>query len=120
VAKSDGTKRLEAVFAGLPKGQRAIAEAVRKAILAEASTLSEDVKWRAPVWSGRKLVFSLMVYDDHLNLGFWRGAELAERHPSIEGTGKSLRHIKLHAAGDAGLASVRSAIRDAVQLDAGE
>jgi hypothetical protein len=119
MARSDGTERLEAVFAKLPKGQRAIADALRRAIRSEAPALSEDVKWSAPVWGGRKLVFCLMIYDDHLNLGFWRGAELVERHPSIEGTGKSLRHIQIHAVADAKLASVRAAIRDAVRLDEG-
>jgi hypothetical protein len=118
MAKTAGTKKLETVFAALPPEQRRIAEALRRAIRAEGPTLVEDVKWNAPVWGGQKLVFCLMVYDDHLNLGFWRGAELAEGHPTIEGTGKSLRHIKVHGPGDARLASVRAAIRDAIRLDA--
>jgi hypothetical protein len=118
MAKSEGARKLEAVFEKLPKEQRAVADALRRAIRLEAPSLTEDVKWRSPVWGGRTLVFCLMIYEAHINLGFWRGAELASRHPSIEGTGKSLRHIKVHAPGDAKLASVRSAIRDAVRLDA--
>jgi hypothetical protein len=118
MAKTEGTKKLEAILAKLPKDQRAIADALRTAIRSEAPALTEDVKWGSPMWSGRKLVLSLMIFDRHINLGFWRGAELAERHPLIEGTGKSIRHIKVHAASDAKLASVHAAIRDAVRLDA--
>jgi hypothetical protein len=116
--KSAGTKKLEALFADLPPAQRQIADALRRAIRAEGPALLEDVKWNSPAWAGQKLVLCLMVYDSHLNLGFYRGAELAERHPTIEGTGKSLRHIKIHGAADAKLASVHAAIRDAIQLDA--
>lgn len=115
---SAGTKKLEAVFAALPPEQRAIADALRRAIRAEGPALVEDVKWNSPAWGGQKLVLCLMVFDTHLNLGFYRGAELAKRHPSIEGTGKSIRHIKIHGAADAKLASVRAAIRDAIELDA--
>jgi hypothetical protein len=115
----DGTKRLEAVFATLDPDRKAVADALRAEIRAAGPGLSEDVKWRAPVWSGRRLVFCLMVYDRHVNLGFWHGAELAERHPAIVGIGKSLRHIRIPAAKDARSAAVRAAIRDAVRLDAG-
>ncbi|MCI4330083.1 MAG: DUF1801 domain-containing protein [Thermoplasmata archaeon] len=118
MAASAGTKKLEAVFSALPPEQRAIADALRRAIRAEGPTLVEDVKWNSPAWGGQKLVFCLMIFDSHLNLGFFRGAELAKRHPSIEGTGKSLRHIKIRGAADAKLVSVRAAIRDAIKLDA--
>jgi hypothetical protein len=116
--KSEGTRKLEAVFAALPPEQRTIATALRKAIRDEGPELAEDVKWNSPVWGGRKLAICLMVFDTHLNLGFFRGAELAVRHPTIEGTGKALRHIKIHGAGDAKLPSVKAAIRDAIRLDA--
>jgi hypothetical protein len=116
---AQGTKRLETVFSDLDPDRQAVAVALRSAIRAAGPELVEDVKWRAPVWSGRKLVFCLMVYDHHINLGFWRGAELSERHPAIVGSGKSLRHIRIPAPKDAKSATVRAAIRDAIRLDAG-
>jgi hypothetical protein len=118
MARSEGTQKLEAVFAELPPEQRKIADALRKAIRAEGPGLAEDVKWNAPVWGGRRLVVCLMIFDSHLNLGFFRGAELAAKHPTVEGTGKSLRHIKIHGAADAKLPSVTAAVRDAIRLDA--
>jgi hypothetical protein len=118
MAKSDGTTRLEAVFAALPPEQRKLADALRRTIRAEGPELTEDVKWNAPVWGGRKLVFCLMVYDDHINLGFFHGADLAAKHPTIEGTGKGLRHIKVQRPADAKLPSVKAAIRDALRRDA--
>jgi hypothetical protein len=116
---SQGSKRLEAVLKDLDADRNAVAVALRSSIRAAGPELVEDVKWRAPVWSGRKLVFCLMVYDRHINLGFWRGAELSERHPAIVGSGKSLRHIRIPAPKDAKSVAVRAAIRDAIRLDLG-
>jgi len=115
----DGAHRLDRVVEALDPERKAVAEALRAAIRAAGPGLSEDVKWRAPVWSGRKLVFCLMVYDRHINLGFWQGAELGKRHPAIVGSGKSLRHIRIGAPNDAKSTVVRAAIRDAIRLDAG-
>ncbi len=35
------------------------------------------------------------VFTDHVNVGFFRGAEIADRDGLLEGTGKSMRHVKL-------------------------
>jgi hypothetical protein len=114
-----GTERLEAVFAALDPERRAVAEALRREIRAIGPHLSEDVKWAAPVWSGRKLVFCLMVYDHHVNLGFFQGASLAGRHAAIVGTGKALRHMRVATPKDARTPAVRAAIRDAIRWDGG-
>ena len=37
----------------------------------------------------------LQVHAAHVNLGFYRGAELPDREHLLEGTGKALRHAKL-------------------------
>jgi hypothetical protein len=43
------------------------------------------------------------VFKAHVNVGFFRGAELADRKGLLEGTGKFMRHVKLgpHRAVDA-------------------
>ena len=35
------------------------------------------------------------VFKAHVNVGFFRGAELADPHGILEGTGKLMRHVKL-------------------------
>ncbi len=37
----------------------------------------------------------IMPQKTYANLGFYHGASLAESHPSLEGTGARLRHIKV-------------------------
>ena len=35
------------------------------------------------------------VFKAHVNVGFFRGAEIADPHRILEGTGKFMRHVKL-------------------------
>ena len=35
------------------------------------------------------------VFKAHVNVGFFRGAEIADPHGLLEGTGKLMRHVKL-------------------------
>ena len=108
---------IDSVIWDMPPDLAKIAVALRKAIRSAAPALEECVKWNAPNWRGRKLVLCLMVYPNHINLGLWRGAELAPSFPSIEGTGKSLRHVRIRDERQARSAEIRKLILAAAKLD---
>ena len=40
------------------------------------------------------------AFKAHVNVGFFRGAELADPNGLLEGTGKFMRHVKLRAEGE--------------------
>lgn len=40
------------------------------------------------------------AFRSHVNVGFFRGAELADPSGLLEGTGKYMRHVKLRPGGD--------------------
>lgn len=40
------------------------------------------------------------VYKAHLNIGFFRGAELADPEGLLEGSGKMMRHVKLRVGNE--------------------
>ncbi len=40
------------------------------------------------------------AFKAHVNVGFFRGAELADPNGLLEGTGKFMRHVKLRPEGD--------------------
>jgi hypothetical protein len=109
---------IDAIFADLPAELGTIAGELRRTIHAVAPRLQECVKWNAPHWMGRKLVLNFMVYPDHLSLGVWRGAELADSFRILEGTGKSLRHVKVKSVAQARSAEIRKIIEAACTLDA--
>jgi hypothetical protein len=108
---------IDRLFADLPNSYRAIAKALRGAILAEAPELHETIKWNNPFWVGRSDVLCLQCYDDHVNLGLLRGAELTDRFPRLEGTGRHMRHVKVTDPTDARSPELRRLIRAAARLD---
>ena len=49
----------------------------------------------------------------HVNVGFFRGAELADPEGLLEGTGRLMRHVKLRPAEDIDATALRGLIRTA-------
>jgi len=49
----------------------------------------------------------------HVNVGFFRGAEIADSTGLLEGTGKFMRHVKLRPNGDVDPAALRELIATA-------
>jgi len=53
------------------------------------------------------------VFKTHVNVGFFRGAEIADPHRILEGTGKFMRHVKLNSSRDVDAAALRKLIETA-------
>ena len=101
----------------LPPDTRAVVEALRRLIVAIAPHAHEDLKWGQPWYAGNKGVCYIAAFKNHVNLGFARGAELADPRGRLEGTGKGMRHVKIRSAKDID-AAVKSLLREAFKLDA--
>ena len=108
--------RVDKLFRTLPRSYAATAHALRAVVRAEAPALRETVKWNNPFWVGRADVLCLQCYDDHVNLGVLRGAELAATFPQLEGSGRSMRHVKVATPAAARSPSVASIVRAAARL----
>ena len=53
------------------------------------------------------------AFKDHVNVGFFRGAELADPVGMLEGTGKYMRHVKLRPDTDIDAAALTKLIESA-------
>jgi len=53
------------------------------------------------------------VFTSHVNVGFFKGAELADPAGLLQGTGKSMRHVKLRPGEAVDEAALRSLIEAA-------
>ena len=53
------------------------------------------------------------AFTAHVNVGFFRGAELADPNGLLEGTGKFMRHVKLRPARDVDAAAMRKLVETA-------
>src|SRR5438093_7926368 len=55
------------------------------------------------------------VMKNHINLGFLRGAELADPQRILEGTGKQMRHIKIRNMSDLLRPAIRTYLQEACE-----
>jgi hypothetical protein len=56
------------------------------------------------------------AFKAHVNVGFFRGAEIADPEGLLEGTGKFMRHVKLRPGGDVNVTALMKLI-DAAYAD---
>jgi len=103
------------LVAGADAAVGAIARTLRGVILAVDPAALEVVRLgdRAATYGvGPKKMSEAYVYvmpqREQVNLGFFRGTSLDDPEGLLEGTGKSMRHIKVRSIEDAD----RSAVRD--------
>ena len=106
-----GVRNVATLIAGYPEPQRATVNALRALIREVAPHLDESVKWGKPAYGrGPKTLCSLVPHIHYVNLQVFNGAGLPDPDRLLEGTGKSLRHVKCRTTADA----ERPALRDLV------
>jgi hypothetical protein len=54
------------------------------------------------------------IQSSYVNLGFYHGAALDDPTGLLEGTGKSLRHVKAHDVGEVKNAALTALLREAI------
>lgn len=118
-APPDGTA-LASYIRQLPKHQQTIIHAVRRVAREAVPKLSEDLKWGRPTFllGSRRLA---VVYGagDHVKLGFFDAVALGNRAAAFEGTGRRMRHLKLHTVEDVEPGSLITVFRAAARVRAG-
>ena len=51
------------------------------------------------------------AFREHVDVGFFRGAELADAHGLLEGTGRFMRHVKLRPESEVDVEALKAQIR---------
>ncbi|MEO0466131.1 MAG: DUF5655 domain-containing protein [Pseudomonadota bacterium] len=108
---------IEAYFEKQDTPVKAIALAMRERVETLGPHLICKLAWGFPCWSGHERIISVIAHSSRCNLQLFYGAALAPKFARIEGTGKSLRHVKVHSLADVdgGLDDIIGA---AISLDA--
>jgi hypothetical protein len=95
---------------------RPLFRAVRAFVRKHAPELQERIHMDVPTYWGSQALLYLADHSRHVNLGFTQGARLADPDGLLEGTGKSMRHVKVRSRDDLTPALARL-VRAAVALD---
>ena len=82
-------------FARLKPSQKDVATALRRLVRAAAPDAEERISWGNPCYYIDGPVIYVAASRDHVKLGFFQGAKLADPGGFMEGTGKGMRHIKV-------------------------
>ncbi len=78
-----------------------VAEGLRRLMKKTVKGCTESVNpWRIPTFESNGQMCFFMVVKNHVTFGFIRGTALADPEGLLEGTGKSVRHVKLRAVED--------------------
>jgi len=87
--------------AGVDAAMRPLFRATRAFVRKHAPALRERLYMGIPAYFlGDEQRLYLADHTRHVNLGFTTGARLADAHGLLEGTGKSLRHVKIRGKDD--------------------
>jgi hypothetical protein len=78
--------------------QAEVVARLREIVRGRYPQLREDIKWHVPVYSlDTTPIVGIEGFKAHVNLKFFRGAELEDRDGILQGTGKGVRHARFRS-----------------------
>jgi len=89
--------RIENYIARQPSPQKEICLRLRELILRTYPDIQEEFRWGVPVFGGRYYIGALK---DHVNLGFSISGLSPDKLKLFEGSGKTMRHLKIRSLQD--------------------
>ena len=98
-----------------PAKNRTMINALRRFVKSEAPRLEESVKWGNGCWlRGDVPVAYVYSAPDHVQFGFFNGANLKDPKALLRGKGAYVRHIRLTKSTDIDAAPFRALLKQAV------
>jgi len=112
---------IESFFAALPGQKRARALRLRDIIIEVHPKIVERIKWGNLTFVyNENNIASVYSFEtiSYINLAFFKGTLLPDPKRLLEGTGKGMRHIKVHSEKDINKKQIISWIKEAIKLNA--
>src|SRR6187401_1274853 len=89
----------DAFAADQKRPQQAVIRALRRFVKRVRPELVESVKWGNGCWlDGTKPVAFAYAAPGHVQFGFFGGASLKDPQGLLQGSGRYVRHLKVHTA----------------------
>lgn len=110
-------KSVEAYIAGLGDWRGEVVAKVRGLVRESAPGVTESIKWGQPIFEDGGPIAYVRAFGEHVNFGFWRGAELPDPKGLLEGEGDRMRHVKLTGMKDIKVKAFKDLVRAAVELN---
>jgi hypothetical protein len=102
---------------GLTGWKKVVSERLRQLIRGASRELTEEVKWGWPCYTvGGKCICGFMAMKDTVNFVLYLGADLDDPSDLIEGSGKSMRHVKIRGPKDIRKPAFTKFIKQSISL----
>jgi hypothetical protein len=108
---------IETWFDNLRPDQKDLARRLRELVTSASPELQSSVKWGNLMFThdGTHAV-AIVMHKDHANLQIFNGAQLADRYPELEGSGKGVRHLRFRYRYPVDEELVREVVRACVEM----
>src|SRR5207248_785734 len=103
--------------ATLPSEHAAIVNELRTIVKKAAPRAAEAYKWAQPVYETNGPMIWIRSFKNHVNIGFWRGTEMQDKHSLLEGDGNRMRHVKIATVKDIKKGALTDYVKQAVKLN---
>lgn len=112
------TGNFEDLFNGSPKGVLQIGLALREIVREVLPDAEERVHlaWKIALYNDPGEVCGIQLVSKHCNLYFSKGAMLEDPEGLLEGTGKSIRHVKVRSTDDMPVEHLKNLIAEAKRV----
>ena len=107
---------VDSYFEKLKSPMKEIALELRKIIMSVSPEIKEELKWNSPTYALKRNFCSVMSHKHHVNLQIFQGAHLKDAD-QLDGTGKSMRHLKFTALEEVREEVVRKYLEQAVEIE---
>ena len=115
--QADMSPLIDEYVESLTDWKKDVAEELREVISTASRELTEEVKWGFPCYTADgKCVCGFMAMKDSVNFVLYQGANLDDPSGLIEGTGKSMRHVKLRSLQDLRRPTFTKFIKESIRL----
>ncbi len=110
-------KTLDEYVAGLGDWRADTVRALIDLVTATAPDASGSIKWAQPVFELGGPAIWVRAYPRTVSIGFWRGAEMDDRHGLLLGEGDRMRHVTFRGSEPIPSAALADYITQALELN---
>jgi hypothetical protein len=96
---------------------RPLAHASYDWLRVQAPQLGQMTRWGFPSFVGNSTLISVCGQKQHVNVQFYMGSKLADPQNLLEGSGKSMRHVKIRKRSDLDQAGLGALVEAAIVYD---
>ena len=107
-------KEVTTYIANAPEPHKSILSKLRALIYDVVPDAIEEYKWNRPVYKDKKDFAYLLANKNHVNFGFSQFTKIKNPTEILEGTGKTMRHVKLKTVDDIDEALFNEWLKDMV------